>query len=159
MGGRLIDAYLVESRSIGGLSGSPVFVRQTVAVQGLKPGVFINSPRHTPPSDLSVVVNGAGRIYFLGSMIGHWGLRTGHHLPEFVNMGVAPIVPAHKIGEIIDQTELQQVMKNTTNDDLKKKRANAIEDFAPSRPKEQTFTKEDFEAALKKASRKVSDKN
>jgi hypothetical protein len=32
--GRLIDAYLVETRSIGGLSGSPVFVRQTINMRG-----------------------------------------------------------------------------------------------------------------------------
>jgi len=155
--GKLIDAYLVEARSIGGLSGSPVFVRQTVAVQGTRPGIWINSPQHVPPPDLSVVVNGVGRIYFLGSMIGHWDAPTGLQLPEAVNMGVSPIVPAHKIGEIIRQAELRETMKNIANDASRQKHSNAKEDFATSRPKEQPFTKADFEAALKKVSRKKSD--
>ena len=33
-GDSFIDAYLIESRSIGGLSGSPVFVRETVTIAG-----------------------------------------------------------------------------------------------------------------------------
>ncbi len=32
-GDTFIDAYLIESRSIGGLSGSPVFVRETITIQ------------------------------------------------------------------------------------------------------------------------------
>ena len=129
--GRLIDAYLVESRSVGGLSGSPVFVRQTVIMQGLKPATTLNSPSHIAPSDLSVVMSGLGKIFFLGSMIGHWDAPTGFHYPspEAVNMGISPVVPAHKIREIIAQPELQEVMHKMTTDLAKKKHANAKEDF------------------------------
>ena len=44
-----IKAYLVEARSIGGLSGSPAFVRETGA-------------------------EGTGSFYLLGLMHGHWGV-------------------------------------------------------------------------------------
>lgn len=164
--GRLIDAYLVESRSIGGLSGSPVFVRQTVMMQGLRPAIRLNSSAHIAPRDLSAVMAGVGRIFFLGSMIGHWDAPTGFHYPETVNMGISPVVPAHKIREIIEQAELQEVMTAMTSDLLKKKHANAIEDFASSKPtqtppsssSQAVFTKEDFEDALRKVSRKKSDR-
>ena len=36
-GDNLIEAYLVEARSIGGLSGSPVFVRETLGVSLIDP--------------------------------------------------------------------------------------------------------------------------
>jgi hypothetical protein len=134
--GRLIDAYLVESRSIGGLSGSPVFVRQTVMMQGLKPGVEINSPHHVAPHDLSITMSGLGQIFFLGSMIGHWDAPTGFSFPnsEAVNMGISPVVPAHKIHEIITQPELQEAMRQMMSDIQKNKHANAKEDFASARP-------------------------
>jgi len=160
--GRLIDAYLVESRSVGGLSGSPVFIRQTVMMQGVKPGVKINSPHHVAPYDLSVTMSGLGQIFFLGSMIGHWDAPTGFHLPEHeaVNMGVSPVVPAHKIQEIITQPELQEVMREMMNKIQKEKHSNAKEDFAGSSKQPQSvFTKEDFDAALKKVTRKVTPKN
>lgn len=160
--GRLIDTYLVESRSIGGLSGSPVFIRQTVFMKGFKPETRFNSSQHVPPSDLSAVMAGTGRIFFLGSMIGHWDSPTGFALSEHeaVNMGISPVVPAHKIKEIIEQPQLQEVLKEMAEELNKRKHAGAKEDFATERGKEQekVFTKEDFEAALRKASHRLSDR-
>ena len=163
--GRLIDAYLVESRSIGGLSGSPVFVRQTIRMDAgmtFKPGFKLNAVNSPTPEIDGVehsFLSGVGRIYFLGSMIGHWDSPTGFNLPdkEAVNMGISPVVPAHKIREIIAQPELQEVMHAMTTDLAKKKHGNAKEDFGSSKQSEPGFTKEDFEAALRKVSRKKSD--
>lgn len=57
------DVYLVEARSIGGLSGSPVFVRETVYAQ-------------TKTHDgRDVVMHGLGEFYLLGVMHGHWDIK------------------------------------------------------------------------------------
>jgi len=157
--GKLIDAYLVESRSIGGLSGSPVFIRQTILHRGFTAsGHYLNS-RHKPlPENEVVYVSGLGRIYFLGSAIGHWDAATGFPLTqnEAVNMGISPVVPAHKIMEIIAQPELMEVAKEMSEKMAAKKHSDAVLDWGDDKKKEKTFTKEDFETALKKVSRKKS---
>lgn len=87
--GAAIEAYLVESRSIGGLSGSPVFAyRETftgrfrldweIRLIGLMHGHFDISGPPPDPNDLS-------------------------RRAERVNMGLAIVVPARKILEVIDQ--------------------------------------------------------
>jgi hypothetical protein len=58
------DAYLVEVRSIGGLSGSPVFVRHTIGfpvqrTDGSSDMAFANGPATT----------------LLGLMHGHWDIK------------------------------------------------------------------------------------
>lgn len=85
-----IEAYLIEARSIGGLSGSPAFVRHTVSL-------------------------GREEFYLLGLMHGHWDIppkekndaisRYDDALGK-VNMGIAVVVPAKKILEVINHPEL-----------------------------------------------------
>jgi len=162
--GRLIEAYLVESRSIGGLSGSPVFIRETLSVSTgwqLKPGFKLNAVNDASPetSDFQrLELAGVGRFYFLGSMIGHWDAPTGFNLTEkeTVNMGVSPVVPAHKIKEIITQPALRDMIRNMNEEMAATKHPNAKEDFAVKSKDKVPFTKEDFEAASKKVSRKIS---
>jgi hypothetical protein len=69
-----MDAYLIEARSLGGLSGSPAFVHRVRS------------------------------FHFLGLMHGHWDVpdRQGA-----VNMGIAIVVPARKILEVLEQPLLQ----------------------------------------------------
>lgn len=83
----LIDAYLVEARSIGGFSGSPVFVKHN-----------------------------ENKFYALGLVHGHWPVdseeiedaisedltKTIHK----VNMGIAIIIPASKILETLNHPDL-----------------------------------------------------
>lgn len=83
-----IEAYLIEARSIGGLSGSPAFVRETVD-------------------------SGVGSFYFLGLMHGHWDIppqsknvRADKDTYGRVNMGIAIVIPAKKILEVLNQPEL-----------------------------------------------------
>jgi hypothetical protein len=156
--GKMIEAYLVETRSIGGLSGSPVFVRETVTIQELRSGIRFNSPYHVPPDDLLVSMSGLGKIWFLGSMIGHWDTPTESlhiAIPEAVNMGISPMVPAQKIKEILLQKELLDMVKQVNEEIASKKHAGAVYDFADEK---KPLTREDFEDALKKATRKVSDR-
>lgn len=97
-----MDAYLVEARSIGGLSGSPVFVQ---------PGL-IRIIDHTPTPY-------RGQIYYLmGLMHGHWDSPHAaldspsedfREANEKVNMGIAIVVPVTKIMEVINQPSLQKL--------------------------------------------------
>jgi hypothetical protein len=86
-----MDAYLVEARSLGGLSGSPAFVIESRSLGGLR------------------------RMSLLGLVHGHWEttLPTGkeanrNSFDELgpVNVGIAIVVPAKKIREVIEQPDL-----------------------------------------------------
>jgi len=84
----LIDAYLIECRSLSGLSGSPVFV------------VFRN-PKH----------NRESTFYWMGLMYGHWNVdntsdSTIGQNSEPLNTGIGIVVPAYKILEVMNQEKL-----------------------------------------------------
>lgn len=90
-----MEAYLIEARSIGGLSGSPVFVYlPRVRVRGNGLGM------------------GGRAFYWLGLMHGHWDLPVlkedmvveDNVSKEAVNMGIGIVVPASKILEIINSS-------------------------------------------------------
>jgi hypothetical protein len=93
-----IEAYLIEARSIGGLSGSPVFIQRSIEVQPAE---------HTGRKPIA-----AGAVFWLGLIHGHWDTPEDEidvaqdnesYRKEQVNMGVAIVVPAHKIIETICQ--------------------------------------------------------
>jgi len=92
------DVFLVESRSIGGLSGSPVFVRHTLAAKVSK----------SDGTEDMMFANGPG-ITLLGMAHGHWDIRESeinkpriiHDSQRGVNMGIAIVVPAIKIFETL----------------------------------------------------------
>jgi len=92
-----MEAFLVESRSIGGLSGSPVFVHLGSTRIG---GGVLN---------LAAGI----RFYLLGLMHGHWDVKE-HGMDDAredafirgeqaVNMGIAIVVPAAKVLEALCQ--------------------------------------------------------
>jgi hypothetical protein len=97
------DVYLIEARSIGGISGSPVFVRPTVSV-----GLPANPFGHACSM-------GVGNIpTLLGLAHGHWDIkdwklndtRIEPVQSGGVNIGIAIVVPAIKIYETLYQSEL-----------------------------------------------------
>jgi hypothetical protein len=101
----LAEAYLAEGRSIGGLSGSPVFCRNTVKMPGVNEQGQL---KH---------VAGVGQIHLLGLVHGHWELPMDFSESdkfEAVNMGVSIVIPAKKILEILYSPALAQVRKETT---------------------------------------------
>jgi hypothetical protein len=133
-----MEAYLAESRSIGGLSGSPVFVRNTV-----------KSPVQGPKGVSNIYALGDGHL--LGLMHGHWDLPVSFsslEQAEAVNMGVSIVVPAKKILEVLHHPELVAMRKEHYE---KEKSASTTADTSFAKP----FTKDDFESALKKATRKI----
>lgn len=95
-----IDAYLIEARSIGGLSGSPVFV-QTGGIRR------------------NVIKTGGLSFYLLGLMHGHFDLMTqgidnvlqDNYYALTINMGIAIVIPVDKILEVINQPELVEYRK------------------------------------------------
>jgi hypothetical protein len=97
-----MSAYLVEARSIGGLSGSPVFVNlgtsRKVGGKLLQP-----SSKRTDPG---------GVFYLIGLVHGHWDEVDSS--PTFplsdrrINMGIAIVVPIQKIVEVLDQPMLAE---------------------------------------------------
>ena len=91
------EVYLAETRSIGGLSGSPVFVRHTVRLENLA----------SEDGELQTM-SGLGHHHFLGLMRGHWDLPMNlqGYQAEAVNMGISIIVPAKKILEVLYHPEL-----------------------------------------------------
>jgi hypothetical protein len=137
-----MEAYLVEGRSIGGLSGSPVFVRNTVNMP-------VQTPKGTPGH-----ISGLGSLHLLGLMQGHWEAPTSFsdvEQVEAVNMGVSIVVPAKKIRETLYHPELVAMRKEHW--ERQKKNEQPILDSAIK----STFTKADFEAALKKVARQKTD--
>lgn len=103
----LMDAYLVEARSVGGLSGSPVFVSLGST------RTFGNQTRLA-----------TGNIfYWLGLMHGHFQVgpisnddvvsqdASGR---EYVNMGIAIVVPVSKILEVINQEAFAKAREAAT---------------------------------------------
>ncbi len=139
-------AYLVEARSFGGLSGSPVFV-------------YFGSDRMVPGDIKEVPPPGHRMLILLGVLRGHW--EHTEPLPfasafrdevDKLNWGIATVTPATELLSILF---LEELVKQRREIDREMERRDApVDDMAkPNKP----FTKDDFEAALKKASRKKTD--
>lgn len=123
------QAYLVESRSIGGLSGAPVFVSVS-GVRRIDGQDFVGGPIY----------------YWLGIMQGHWDLALSDldavedEAGNFgVNMGIAIVIPATKLLDVINQSRIQDVKKRETEKRQQKKLPSLDE------ADESVFTEEDFE--------------
>jgi hypothetical protein len=112
------DVYLVEGRSIGGLSGSPVFVRHTISIDGVA----------TKTGELQRV-SGVSQLHLLGLIHGHWDLQHGGDVQEAeaVNMGIALVIPAHKILEVLYHPELVAVRQQQDEKYLRYKESGKIE--------------------------------
>jgi hypothetical protein len=105
---RDIEGYLIEVRSVGGLSGSPAFVRAPI-------GVDYNV--HTRSGEFrQVKAHFQGDYHFLGLCQGHWEIPPdAKNKVEFpiakrgedsINLGIAIVVPAKKILEVINHPNL-----------------------------------------------------
>ena len=104
------EVYLIEARSIGGISGSPVFVRQTVNLDVID------------QSGKDRTLHGVGgSMHLLGLVHGHWDIKESelntvhftHDSQRGVNLGIAVVVPAQKLLEIIvDHPGLIELREN-----------------------------------------------
>lgn len=144
-----MDVYLAEGRSIGGLSGSPVFIRESL---------------HMPIKDADGKTKpflGQGQLHFLGLMRGHWETellpaKVQKEQVEAVNMGISVVVPAQKIWEVLHHPELIK-MRERIDDQLERENYPTVDKVvAKAKDNEEPFTRDDFETALKKASRRTT---
>ena len=148
------DVYLVEARSLPGISGSPVFVRPTIDFK----------VPHKSGHKADVFGAGVG-VILLGLMQAHWDVDESeinevyftHDRKRGVNMGVAMVVPAMKILETINQEQLV-AMRRQDEKQATRKMVPGM-DSAQRDKQEPEFTQDDFDAALKKASRKIAPLN
>jgi hypothetical protein len=100
-----VSAYLIEARSIGGHSGSPVFVNML-------------APRaHQTTSSHSLPLPGELKDYYLLGLIRGYLLAkdsgeyaTVDHPKEdlWVNSGIATVIPAQDIWDTLSQPELEK---------------------------------------------------
>jgi hypothetical protein len=93
--GELYDAYLAEIRSVGGLSGSPVWI--VIHPGRVKPG--------------SVERENRLHFYLLGLIRGHWTksdiwLSDCADSEEALNTGIAIVTPIQKVIDIIESEAL-----------------------------------------------------
>lgn len=109
------EAYLIEARSIGGISGSPAFVRAT--------GTMNMPSQNRKTGEIKVMEWSApGCTFLLGLVHGHWEmLAEDKNEPEprytkkgqddSVNMGIAVVIPAKKIKEVLFHPELVEMRR------------------------------------------------
>ena len=151
-----MSAYLIEARSIGGLSGSPVFVRETVIYDDATLTYAKGSKKEKGVAYLT------GQFHFLGLIHGHWEIDPDDKnednpriLPKSdstVNMGIAMVVPAKKILETLYQKELIEMRRKTEEEILNERHGETSQDFDDGRT---SFTADDFLNSLKKVSQRL----
>jgi hypothetical protein len=95
--------HLVEARSLHGLSGSPVYARDTFS--------FLFPMGDQPPRHGRI----AGELYLLGLIHGHW-IAEDKDIGADVHSGVSMVVPAWQILEIIEQPGLVADITKRLND-------------------------------------------
>jgi hypothetical protein len=142
------EAYLVEARSISGLSGSPV---------------FIHVPLFEP--DGGTVT----QFFLLGLMHGHFDIQnlnedtvldSDEGTTKGINTGIGVVIPVEKILETIDQPELVEMRKKAITEHRKK--GGAVADFAADDPPASDANpnhREDFNSLVNAAVQKPESKD
>lgn len=151
------DSFLVEMKSIPGYSGSPVFV-------------YINPTLARPPNWGLTPMNHPYRPEQHGPwLLGIDWCHLRNHFPvllgdkrtkvkpdQFVeiNTGMAGVIPAWRIRELLDLEEFQMQRKEEDERYAKESQfaGSVSEDSAEAEP---TFTQQEFEADLRKVTRLV----
>jgi len=147
-----MDAYLIEARSIGGLSGSPVFVH----LGNVR--LFPSAPPKGLPleADTDTEVDFGCPSYLLGVMHGHWE-NSESNLDTFiddsgnrqsVNMGIAIVIPISKVIEAVNQSKVKELKDKIIR--KRKERTFPIEDSV-----NEGVTTQQFYNILKKASQPI----
>jgi hypothetical protein len=139
--GSSYNAYLIEARSLSGLSGSPVFVH-------------VPHPQLDEPWKKRYP---GGFLFLLGLIRGHFDeppfVDSVDGAPRRLNTGIATVTP---IWEVIETVKSNKTIRETRERDVKRFHEEHSEtldaSFDESGP---IFTKDDFENALKKVSRKL----
>jgi hypothetical protein len=161
---KLIRAMLIESISFEGESGSPVFSyleHVKDVVPGSEEDLFYKE-HHWLPRPVRLT-DGQVHTPLVGMISSHWKVesrirsRTRHNVVGDVglNSGIAVVIPSEDIQEFL----MHDPKVEKEREKVPKKPLNEPASPLSSRPRkptmDQNFTKEDFEGALKKVSRKI----
>lgn len=150
------NAYLAEARSIGGLSGSPVF-----AV--LEPG-----RKKLEPDEDSYKAVAKWNIWLLGVVRGHWNLKRrdaardsleddleAEEVERF-NTGIALVTPSQDVYNLIMGEKLVK-QREKIAEEMRERRPLELDTDLPLRqPDSEGVTSEEFDEALGRDSRKTS---
>jgi hypothetical protein len=142
-----IDAFLVEIAAWEGQSGSPVFLRTNV-----------NDYRWQPVPGKRPLIE---RNYLIGMMQGFYPGKQGVRIDgneatlEPLNMGIAIVIPAPNIMEVLMKKELEN-RRESMAQGPKVRPSRASISSEQSTGEAQDITPEGFEDALRRASRKIS---
>jgi len=142
--GQEYSAYLIEARSIGGLSGSPVFMAMK------KRGVVASAARGFHPWTHS--------IFALGLIRGHWDMVQSSALDFLddsdskLNMGIAIVTPIQEVYNLLMGNERLVALRKKKIKEYRREHAPTLDSGLPEHDQ---FTQSDFESALRKASRRI----
>lgn len=110
-----MEAYIIEARSIGGLSGSPVFLHQhRIWTDNNTQPDFEELNQKINEGSIAPSLQWGSRFRFLGLIHGHWDEEiTADNLVEDVsggqiNVGAAVVVPAKNIFAMIDSAQVRE---------------------------------------------------
>jgi hypothetical protein len=107
-----VDAYLVETQSLSGLSGSPVFIRASNCM--VRDDVVKANPDISDPEELGDAV-AMWKLHLIGMWQSSWdappdrilGLEHGKEVRVPVGMGV--VIPADHIHGVLEGSELKKI--------------------------------------------------
>lgn len=122
-----LEAYLIELRSISGISGSPVFVQRSIEV---------HAAEHSGRKPVA-----AGAVFWLGLVHGHWDIGSDQvdgiwgdawrKKNDQINTGMAIVVPSHNILGVIEQSELKEYADNAVQE-FEMKNSALLDSTSPS---------------------------
>ncbi len=100
------EAHLIECRALRGASGSPVYVRPEMTVFGVKDDLGGTNNVSWPQA----------KVHLFGLFVGSWSLPPSEELkgeiPKNGNLtvpaGVGVVVPAEKIIQLLEQTDVRE---------------------------------------------------
>lgn len=152
------ESFLVECRSIPGYSGSPVFLSPMVPAVKIRGRVDLDSfwklsPHHPASGPWLLGVDWCHLPNYEPIFDVQGGKKTEHKgMVAQSNTSMAGVIPAWLLRELLNEEDL---VKQRDEEDKaitkERNKSNVVEDSSD----ETEFTKQDFEAALKKVSRKV----
>jgi hypothetical protein len=167
------EVFLVEMRSLSGFSGSPVIWRLPIDFE-----FYLTSQLRKKNEPNPIATRRVKDELSSNKLIGPWliGIQCGSfpfyypvvhegtekQIEDYVaksHSGVAAVVPAWKLEELINSEDCIMARKKADDEisELKQQRTSKLDREAALPDKGDSFTRESFEDALKKASRKVPD--
>jgi hypothetical protein len=130
--GAEFHAYLAEVRSIGGLSGSPVFVALNPSGRWLPPPTDAPEDEHLPHPALD-----GQWFYLLGLVRGHWNTKEtedDYAESEFgrLNTGIALVTPMTELLPLLEEEAFVEHGKQMDEEFARQRGEGMVEDIAPA---------------------------